>query len=50
MSSSVGGNSASAVTSSIDMSVDQTFVFTVQLANGADNAALEAFCVEVINP
>lgn len=51
VSSSVGGNNASAVvTSSIDMSVDQTFVFTVQLANGADNAALEAFCVEVINP
>lgn len=48
---SYSGNASAAVTTfAIDTSVQQTMVFSAQLANAADTVTLEGYSVEILNP
>ena len=44
-----GGSPSSVFTATVDTSAAVDLNFTVELANAADNAALRAFCVEVLH-
>lgn len=45
-----GASGAAVTTSAINTAIDQNLVFSVQLANAADTAALEHYLVELIRP